>query len=213
MLKRNPPTIHPAEAALLVIDMQKAFLDPAGVMYLPQAAEIIPTVARAVELCRAAGMAIVWTRMSHDALPGASYCELFPQHFNENGSPLLTCNTPDYEIPPELGPQSSDIYVDKTAYSAFRGTDLEERLRGLGCDTTVICGIATNVCCESTARDAFALGFRVIVLSDATAAGSRQAHEASLRTLALAFGWVLTTDELLSAMLAEGPGSLLHPSA
>lgn len=196
MLRREPPQIDPKAAALIVVDMQRAFLDPCGVMFVPGARDILPRVAKVVRMCRAAGVIVVWTRMSHDGPVGGGYCELFPQHFEPDGTPLLRCNTWDHEILPELGPRPEDLVVDKTTYSAFHGTDLEKQLRARGCDTVIICGIATNVCCESTARDAFALGFRVIVVSDATAAGNIEAHEASLRTLSLAFGWVIGSAEL-----------------
>ncbi|NLE74907.1 MAG: cysteine hydrolase [Actinobacteria bacterium] len=200
MLRRKPPVIRPEHTALLVVDMQKAFLEPSGVMYLPQAVEIVSQVAQVARDCRAAGVKIVWTRMSHEGLVGGAYRELFPQHFNSDGSPLLRRDTRDYQILDELDPRPEDLYVDKTRYSAFLEGDLAERLRAAACDTTVICGIATNVCCESTARDAFSLGFRLIVLSDVMATGSRKAHEATLKTLRLAFGWVMTGDQLRKAL-------------
>ncbi len=199
-MRREPPAITPERTALLVVDMQRAFLDACGVMFLPEAVDIMPVVAGVVARCRATGVRVVWTRMSHDGSVGGAYRELFPQHFLFDGSPKLGRNSGDYQIAPDLDPHPEDLYVDKTSYSAFRDTGLEARLRVDGCDTTVICGIATNVCCESTARDAFALGFRVIVLSDATASGSREAHQASLRTLGLAFGWVMSSTELFRAL-------------
>lgn len=204
-MRREPPAITPERTALLVVDMQRAFLDACGVMFLPEAVDIMPVVAGVVARCRATGVRVVWTRMSHDGPVGGAYRELFPQHFLSDGSPKLGRNSGDYQIAPDLDPHPEDLYVDKTSYSAFRGTGLEARLRVDGCDTTVICGIATNVCCESTARDAFALGFRVIVLSDATASGSREAHQASLRTLGLAFGWVISSTELFRALDAGTP--------
>lgn len=203
MIHRSMPPIVPTRSALVVVDMQRAFLESTGVMYLPEAVAIVPVVRHVVDECRRAGMVVVWTRMSHEGVVGGSYCELFPQHFHADGSPILRCAGPGYEVLPELGPVPNDIFVDKTTYSAFAGTDLARRLQDLGRDTTVICGIATNVCCESTARDAFTLGFRVIVLSDATATGSREAHEASLRTLGLAFGWVVSSEELVRALRTD----------
>ena len=190
------PTIDPPRMALLVIDMQEAFLEPSGVMYLPQGAAIVPSVARVAAFCRAAGMTVVWTRMSHERMRQGIYPELFPQHFNADGSPKLTRDTPGYQIHADLGAVSGDVFVDKFAYSAFDGTELEAVLRRAGCDTVVIAGIATNVCCESTARDAFAHGFRVITLSDATATGNEEVQVASLKTLGLAFGYVVSSEEL-----------------
>jgi ureidoacrylate peracid hydrolase len=193
---RTPPTLDPARLALLVIDMQEAFLELSGLMYLRQGAVIMTSVARVVRFCRAAGMTIVWTRMSHELMRQGMYPELFPQHFNADGSPILTRETPGYRVHPALGSEPGDVFVDKSAYSAFEGTGLESILRDKGRDTVVIVGIATNVCCDSTARDAFARGFRVITLSDATATGSAEVQAASLKTLGLAFGYVMSSEDL-----------------
>ena len=140
-------------------------------------------------------MTIVWTRMSHDLMRPGMYPEMFPQHFHPDGSPMLRRERTRYRVHPARFRARRRV-VDKSAYSAFDGTDLESILRDKGRDTVVIVGISTNVCCESTARDAFARGFRVITLSDATATGSAEVQAASLKTLGLAFGYVMSSEDL-----------------
>lgn len=203
-MKREPPPIDPARSSLVVVDMQKAFLEADGVMFVPQAREIIPAVRSTVEFCRAQGIEIVWTRMSHEGMACGAYPELFPGHFLADGTPRLCRGSRDFEIVDELQPALHDVIIDKLTYSSFGRTDLESILRRDGRDTVIIVGIATNVCVESTAREAFALGFRVVVLSDAVATGNAEAHAASLKTLSLAFGWVITTAQLRECILKSG---------
>ena len=97
----------------------------------------------------------------------------------------------------------SDILLDKPRFGAFHGTDLELILRSRGIDTVIISGIATNVCCETTAREAMVRDFRVLFLSDGTAATSmgnlaaNELHEATLATLGTVFAQVLTIEQVL----------------
>ena len=163
-MRREPPAITPERTALLVVDMQRAFLDACGVMFLPEAVDIMPVVAGVVARCRATGVRVVWTRMSHDGSVGGAYRELFPQHFLFDDRPSWAQQR-DYQIAPDLDPHPEDCTSTRPA-TPPSGIRASRPGYGVdGCDTTVICGIATDVCCESTARDAFALGFRVIVLS------------------------------------------------
>jgi len=201
---RAKPIIDPQSAALIVVDMQSAFLDPAGVMYLEAGRSIVPVVASIAVFCRDKGMLVVWTRMSHEYMRGGAYPQLFPQHFHADGTPKLKRGTPGFEIPPALGAIPGDVFVDKFKYSGFAGTNLASILRQAGRDTVIVCGIATNVCCESTARAAFSLDFRVAVLSDATSTGNAEAHAASLKTVGLAFGYVLSFSELRECLSRGG---------
>jgi len=203
-MKREPPHIDPTQSSLVIVDMQKAFLEADGVMFVPQARAIVPVVRSTAEFCRAQGMEIVWTRMSHEGMACGAYPELFPGHFLDDGTPRLCRGTRDFEIVDELQPAPHDVLIDKLTYSSFGRTDLESILRRDGRDTVVIAGIATNVCVVSTAREAFALGFRVVVLSDAAATGNTEAHTASLKTISLAFGWVITAAQLRECVARTG---------
>ena len=99
-----------------------------------------------------------------------------------------------------------DMYAKKTQYSAFTASSstLDRELRERGIDTLLICGTATNVCCESTARDATMLDYRVAMLSDATATWTDQEHQAALTSFVLFFGDVMTTGEALTRLVARG---------
>jgi ureidoacrylate peracid hydrolase len=96
-----------------------------------------------------------------------------------------------------------DVLLDKPRFGAFHGTDLELILRSRGIDTVIVSGIATNVCCETTAREAMVRDFRVLFLSDATAATrmgdltAEELQEATLATLGTVFGQVLTVEEVI----------------
>jgi ureidoacrylate peracid hydrolase len=98
---------------------------------------------------------------------------------------------------PGLVVEPGDILLEKPRFGAFHGTDLEQMLRARGIDTVIICGIATNVCCDTTAREANSRDFRVLFLSDGTATSTAEAHEATLRTIGAVFGQVLTVGEVL----------------
>jgi len=109
---------------------------------------------------------------------------------------------PSHDVYNALDVQPVDVLVDKYRHSAFarHASDLEAQLRAAGIDTLIIVGIATNVCCESTARDAFALGFRVLFVADATAALTDEEHNAALLSLRAVFADVRMTDEVLQVI-------------
>jgi len=208
---RTPVSIAPRSSALVVVDMQRTFLEPGGAMFVEAAEAVIPVVAATAAICRESGMLVVWTRMSHEFMRGGGYPEMFPQHFEADGTPKLRRGIPGFELHPALGAAPTDIFIDKFKYSAFAGTNLSSILRQAGRDTVVVAGIATNVCCESTARAAFAEDFRVAMLSDATATGNAEAHTAALKTVGLAFGCVLSLAQL-KGLLCKCGDSAGEPS-
>ena len=108
-----------------------------------------------------------------------------------------------YRLFHALEPLPGDIRAKKIKYSAFieRSSDLDEQLKGRGVDTVLITGTLTNVCCESTARDAMMLDYRVAMVSDANATLSDEEHAASLNTFAMFFGDVLTVDEAIGRLV------------
>jgi nicotinamidase-related amidase len=104
--------------------------------------------------------------------------------------------TPDWELVPELAPRPGEPVIRKKRYGAFLGTGLEKRLRRARLTDIVIGGVMTNCCCETTARHAFDLDFRVHFLVDGTAAPRRELHVASLVTLGYGFAYMATCDEV-----------------
>jgi ureidoacrylate peracid hydrolase len=100
---------------------------------------------------------------------------------------------------PEFHPVGNEYVATKHRYSAFVSTDLDMVLRCTGVKTILLAGVTTDTCVESTARDAFALGYGVIILSDCTSAKDVESHEAGLKSVGRVFGVVASSLEVLSA--------------
>lgn len=185
--------------ALLVVDMQNTFCSLEGhrrtIGYGPVEGELVDRIRLLVDAARAAGVPVVYTRyaLSADYSDGGLLLDRFPSLKAEGA---LVRDTWGTEIVSGLAPEPDDHIVDKTRHSAFFGTELESILHGLGVDTLIVCGVTTNVCVESTVRDAFARDFHVLVPADGTAAPTAELHEIGLRNIAFAFGDVTTVAEL-----------------
>jgi len=202
--------------ALLVIDMQRDFLDPrgyaakAGLDIAPLQAAIAP-VRRLLDATRAAGMMIVHTREGH--VPDMSDCPPYKLARSRNagaeiGSPgplgrLLIRGEPGHDFIAELQPAAGEIVIDKPGYSALAHTDLDHRLRVRGIDTLLLSGITTEVCVSSTLRDAVDRGYRCITIGDACASGFSDLHAAALRMIAVEggiFGTVASTGQICAEL-------------
>jgi ureidoacrylate peracid hydrolase len=190
--------------ALIIVDMQNGFCHEDGFMNKigldwTTSRDAIAPVKRLAAAARRAGLPVFYTRytLNADYSDAGLLPEIYPQIVEAKG---MVRGTWDGDIVDELAPESSDHVIDKTRYSAFYDTPLEQQLRELGVDTAIVCGVTTNVCVESTVRDAFFRDIRVIVPSDATAAVSPELHEAALNDFRYAFGPVVTVAELEQAM-------------
>src|SRR5271156_682670 len=117
----------------------------------------------------------------------------------------LTAGSPGHQLWPELDVRPQDEIVEKYRFSGFLpGTsELPDRLRTLGFDTVLITGTVTNVCCESSARDAMMTNFKTIMVSDGNAAMTRHEHEASLTAFYHVFGDVMDTDMIIAALQGQ----------
>lgn len=184
------------KACLLVVDMQNEFLKEDGAVFFHYAAEIVPNVKRLLSACRKASIPAVFTGHVHEnpAVDGGMTAEWWPEI--KRGESLIK-GTKGVEICRALKPLKTEKIIWKHRYSAFYNTDLEIILRGMGITDLIITGVLTNVCCESTARDAFFRDFRVFFLADATASSEPEFHIASLKNLAYAFAYVTTTDAMV----------------
>ncbi len=109
----------------------------------------------------------------------------------------------DFALYPKLEPSPADMRVKKIKFSAFiaGSSDLHARLQSRGIESLLITGTVTNVCCESTARDAMMLDYRVVMVSDGNASSSDEEHAASLNNFVVYFGDVLTTDDVISRLV------------
>jgi nicotinamidase-related amidase len=191
---RHQMKLNRDRSALLVIDMQRFFLDPGSPTFTCGGLAVLPNVQRLIGAFRGARRPVIFTRHVHhpDGLD-AGIMGWWWQGMCREG-------TPESEVQDEIAPLSSEKVILKHRYSAFYNTDLETVLRCLRVEDLVICGIMTNMCCESTARDAYYRDYRLFFPADATGSINEQMHLASLLNLAYGFAYVTTVEEVLVQM-------------
>lgn len=186
--------IGPERTALVVIDMVPFF-----VADHPYALGVVDTVNRLARGLRDAGGRVAWVAPAADAAVDEGFLgpEVAAAYCASGGSGPVRDR-----IWPGLCTDDADLYADKTAPSAFfpGRSDLDERLRALGIDTVLVAGTVANVCCESSARDASTLGYRVVMVADANAANTDDELNATLHTVYRSFGDVRSADDVLAAI-------------
>ena len=198
--------LDPAKTALAVIDPQHAFMnDAVGFAVVPAARDIVPAVNRLAATVRETGGGVFWIKMTHDDRCFSEWSvayELPTPEYRARRIASLSEGTLGHELWPDLDVRPEDEIVRKYRYSAFLPgtTDLPERLRARGFDSVLITGTVTNVCCESSARDANMTNFRTVMVSDGKAALSQVEHEASLTAFYNTFGDVMDTDMILAGL-------------
>jgi ureidoacrylate peracid hydrolase len=192
--------LDPARTALVVIDMQNGFMDEnVGHAVCPMAREIVPNVNRLAAAVRATGGAVFWIRNTHDEACMTEWSvmqDMSTPEGRRRRAASMSEGTKGHELWPALDLLAQDETVRKYRFSAFLpgASELPRRLRDRGFDTVLITGTVTNVCCESSARDAMMTNFKVVMVSDANAAMTMQEHQASLTAFYLTFGDVMDTD-------------------
>ena len=180
--------------ALMVIDMQVFFCTPGTPAFLDAVPAILPNVKKLIHQFRQWNRPVIYTRHVHrEDGSDAGIMKWWWQDMCVDG-------TPESEIHPGITPNPGELVVSKHRYSAFYNTDMEILLRGKGITDLVVTGVMTNMCCESTTRDAYYRDYRVQFLADATAAPIENMHTATLLNLAYGFAHVITTDRLLSTL-------------
>jgi biuret amidohydrolase len=211
----TPQSIDPAKAALIIIDMQRDFLEPGG--FGAALGNDVSQLQKAVGPCRAVlgaaraqGMLVIHTREGHR--PDLSDA---PPLKVERGDPalrigapgpmgrILVRGEPGHDIIPELYPIAGEPIVDKPGKGAFYQTDLELTLHNRAINTLLVCGVTTEVCVNTTVREANDRGFRCIVLSDCCASYFPEFHEAGLAMIKAQggiFGWVSSSKALLNSL-------------
>ncbi len=185
---RTPFRLQPEKAALLVIDMQRHFCDARGKATVPRAGLLIKKIKELIDAFVQLQRPIIFTR-----------------HIDEEGSLLtrwwqdnLEEDDPMSEITDEFDVKKTMILV-KHQYDAFLNTDLEKILREKGIGQVVICGVLTNLCCETTARSAFVRGFEVYFVIDGTRTYSKKMHDATSLNLSYGFATLLTVKDVLTS--------------
>ncbi len=181
-------------AALLVIDMQNFFLDPESPTFTCGGPAILPNVKRLIAAFRRADRPVIFTKHVHHP----DKIDIGIMGWWWKG--MCIEGTPESEIYGEIAPSPNEKVILKHRYSAFYNTDLETILRCGKIEDLVIAGIMTNMCCESTARDAYYRDYRIFFPADGTGSINEEMHVASLLNLAFGFSWVTTADKILSQM-------------
>ncbi|MDR5653351.1 isochorismatase family cysteine hydrolase [Ruixingdingia sedimenti] len=199
--------LDPARTAVVVIDMQNTFCEPGAPAEVPLSRAIVAPINRLNAGVRARGGRVIWvTHANMGAGTGSDWRGFFDNFVADDvRARTIASLSPGGEgqkIWPELDVHPDDVQIFKNRYSALiaGSSNLERLCRSLGIDTLLITGTKTNVCCESTARDAMMLDFNVVMVSDGTAALSDDEHRASLETIIQQFGDVLSVDEILARM-------------
>lgn len=205
----NEIELQPARTALINVDMQCCFVENSP-LASPEGLAVLGRINALAAACRAAGSLIVHTRgwMRADGSNLGIMGELVPPFIVA----LYTEGSDTAELHQNLDISPNDIILNKPRYGAFHGTDLELILRSRGIDTVIISGIATNICCETTAREAAQRDFRVVFLSDGTATkemggvSAADLQRATCASLGMVFAKITTTEQIIRATEAAAAG-------
>ncbi len=200
----NHITLKRDKISMIVVDMQNGFLDDEGSMGktgmdISELKKTVEPVCSLVEACHSAGIPIIFTRMVQRADFKDAGLRLERRPALKDVSSLVA-GTWDADLDPRMDAHIEDYILDKTRYSSFYNTNLEVILRGLAVDTLIICGVTTEICVESTIRDAYFRDYKILVPEDAVAAMDLARHQGTLLTIQYGFGTVTTTGDVIDAL-------------
>ncbi|MEM7300237.1 MAG: isochorismatase family cysteine hydrolase [Pseudomonadota bacterium] len=196
-------SFEPEKSALLVVDMQNFY-----VAEVDTAKSIVPNINKLAAACRAKGVPVYWVIMRCAETEGAeSQWSLYHKYFFTEAKGLnhltkLSPGNAGYELYPDLDVKDEDQVVEKKRFSPFvtGASDLHERLQAAGIENLFVCGTATNMCSESTARDAMMLDYKVVMAEDGNAARYDDDHLAGLTSFYQSFGDVKTIDACIGML-------------
>lgn len=196
--------VDSAKTALVVVDMQNVFCAPGAAVEVPAAREIVPNINRLAKATREAGGLVVWVQMTvarHEDW-ALVLDNLVTPEVGKNTLAGIKPGSEGHALWPKMEPAPGDLYVAKNRFSAFlpSSSNIAELLRGRGIEYVIVTGTLTNVCCESSARDAAMMDFKTFMVSDANAAITDEAHLATLSSFIGSFGDVRSTNEMVSLL-------------
>ncbi len=208
MLRTLREKVDPTHAGLLIVDVQNDFCAEGGAMHaegrdLALVQAMVPRLVRLLDAARAAGVPCVWIRNVYNTDPNWYLSEVWLEQATRRRKGLYVerpvCqagawNGDFYQV----RPRPDEVIVTKHRYGAFEATDLDLVLRSRGIRTVIMTGVATNVCVETTARQAFLRDFYVVFTSDCAATYNPADHEGTLRNIDQFFGQVVTSDEIVA---------------
>jgi ureidoacrylate peracid hydrolase len=208
-----PAMVDPAHTALLVVDVQNAYIHGQGRMAragldVSLMQEMVPRLEDFLALAREVeGLTIIFLRGIYDEWTASPV----PGPIDQRKSPMPPGDweTEFYVVAPREG----ERVVSKPRYGGFEGTDLDLILRGRGIQTLIMTGVGTNVCVETTARDGYQKNYGIVFLKDCTATTSAADHEATLRTIGTYFGLVVKASDVVAAWHAAAAPAAPAPAA
>lgn len=198
--------VDPAKCALVVIDMQNVFLQKGAPAETPMAREIVPNVNKLADAVRQTGGRVIWVQMAHSPENLDTWSFFYEAVSRpERAEKMLEWMAPGsqgQQLWPQMDAREDDLYVEKTRYSAFvqGSSSITEVLTNHELDTVLITGTISNVCCESSARDAMMLNYKTVMVSDGNAGYTDEEHLAALASIFQVFGDVYTTEEMISLL-------------
>jgi ureidoacrylate peracid hydrolase len=206
MLKTLVEKVRPEHCAILVVDVQNDFCAEGGAMHregrdLTLVKAMVPRLAALVDAARAASVPCIWVRNVYNTGPNWYLSEVWLEqaHRRRRGAylsiPVCEPNQWNGDFY-QIGPLRDEVVVTKHRYGAFESSDLDLVLRSRGIRTVVMAGVATNVCVETTARQAFLRDYYVVFTSDCTATYTQAEHDATLHNIDSFFGAVVSADEV-----------------
>lgn len=177
--------LNKEKLAVLLIDCQEYFRG----MLSP----ILDNITKLIQASREENIPLFFTQHGHGV-------DEDPNMLGSWWPDIIAKDSPEARLLPELGIKEGGTIIPKNTYSAFHHTDLEKQLRGGGIQDIVIGGVMTNLCCETSAREAFVRNFRVFFLVDGTSTASPDFHLATLRNLSYGFATLMTCDQSIKAI-------------
>jgi ureidoacrylate peracid hydrolase len=203
MMKLRDYEINPA---LIVIDVQNGFVSPGGSydllgMDISHYKGVISKIHELINVCRNTGVPVFYTQAVRES-SGIDLLtkthRILPKSREERimKRPICIRGTWDAEILDEIKPTERDHVVVKRRDSAFHDTEIGVWLKSLGVDTLIFCGIDTSICVETSLRDAFNIGYDIVLISDATASSNRKHYESTLENVKEYYGIVMDFKEL-----------------
>ena len=206
-------SVDPGRTALVIVDMQNAFVADSPIA-APQGTAVAERLNRLAVKCRESGITVIWTR--HVVRPDGSNTGLLGELVPPVAGGIINDDAPTAALHSLMNVRPGDIVVGKPRFGSFYGTDLELILRSRGIDTLILGGINTNVCVDTTAREAAVREFRVLFLSDGTAnfdlpdgglgpASAGELQRAACAVMAFGFAEVVTVDQVLSRIPVAAP--------
>jgi nicotinamidase-related amidase len=197
---------EPGRTALVVVDMQRGFLDPGEAMQVPPAREIVPAIQKLLSVFRLKRLPVVFTEFVYSESAPVLIGSLHPEHRPAPpgaprgfGVPSSSCleGTPSAETVPDLAPRPGEIVVRKRGYDAFAGTSLDTALRARSVTSLVVTGTMTDICVLATVTAALHREYRVTVVEDGVATLWPEIQRASLDIIGRAYGRVVTAKEVV----------------